>query len=209
MAFPDTPKTLISRLHLPEVDQKWQNNWQSFYDLYHSPIEMATLQAYSKNGWYSVSGELLEDTMSDIFMSIFQTHNKTSYDKDKSYRNYIKTIVYRRVIDRIRKMKDAHRSSSLDNMQDSGYTPESVISEDFVDKEFRKALLVTLLEDVSSRVSPMNYEIFERVKLIGDSPSDLAKYYNVTRNYIDNSVYKVMNVLKDLVKNPDYRKELL
>jgi RNA polymerase sigma factor (sigma-70 family) len=207
MAFPDTPNTLISKLHMAQGSDFWQKSWQKFFDLYHAPIEVATLHAYSKNGWYSVSDELLEDTMSDIFLSLFKAQEKDDYDKSKSYRNYIGTIVYRRVVDRIRKMKHAGKISSLDMVQENGKTPASFISDDFVDREFRKSLLATMLEDVSRRVSPQYYEIFERAKLIGEAPEELAESYGVTRNYIDNAVYKVMKVLKELALCEDYQKE--
>jgi RNA polymerase sigma-70 factor (ECF subfamily) len=65
-----------------------------------------------------------------------------------------------------------------------------------------------LIDDVRERVSPRAFAIFDAVKLQHQRPEDVAKEFQVNRNVVDNSIYKVINKLRELAQMPDYRKEI-
>jgi len=69
-----------------------------------------------------------------------------------------------------------------------------------------KAELGELLSILRERVSPRIYMIFELVKLIGEDPEAVAQQLEVRRGVVDNSVYKAMEVLKEIQERLESKK---
>jgi RNA polymerase sigma-70 factor (ECF subfamily) len=81
---------------------------------------------------------------------------------------------------------------------------------DFLEGEnesYRIALLKSMLEDLRARISPRQYTIFEMVKLKNLPPDQVAAELGVKRGVIDNTIYRVMNVLRDLASRDEYKAE--
>ena len=65
-------------------------------------------------------------------------------------------------------------------------------------EQLRLSLLSALLEDVRKRVSKQQYSIFELVKIKNVPVDQVANELGVKRGVVDNTVYRVMSVLRDL-----------
>ena len=214
--FPDTPVTLLARLEERENGLPNQNAWASFFDLYHGPIRLAVLASFHRCGWHDVSRELLEDTIADVVVSFFKAD--FAYDPQKGkFRNYLRQLAAWRVMDRLGKSsgREAKAFAAMDPEAGEEATPHPLYpepSEDLLRQEraeYRASLLATLLEDVRHRVSPQTFLMFEKTKLQGESPEEVAKYFKVKRNVVDNAVFRVLAKLKELASQPEYQKEYL
>lgn len=216
MAFPDTPVTLLARLEERKNGVPNQQAWESFFDLYHSAIRMAVEGAFRSCGWHSTPKSILEETISDVVVSFYK--GGQSFDPEKGkFRNYLRQLAQWRVRDQLAKslataermvrqgmvLPDDDHPSAL--ASDTESAVELLSARDL--QEYRDALLATLLEDVRQRVAPQTFAMFDLCKLQGKTPDEVATFFKVKRNAVDNAVYRVTQKLKELAAQPEYRKE--
>ncbi len=216
MSFPNTPVTLLARLEERENGVPNQQAWESFFDLYHGAIRMTVKGAFLECGWHTTPEDVLEDTISDVVVSFYK--GGQSFDPEKGkFRNYLRQLARWRVRDQLAKSlataekvlkqgislpDDDHPSALTSNTA----SPDEVLNGRDI-QEYRDTLLATLLEDVRQRVGPQTFAIFELCKLQGQTPDEVAAFFKVKRNAVDNAVYRVTRKLKELAAQPEYRKE--
>jgi RNA polymerase sigma factor (sigma-70 family) len=222
MIYPDTPKTLISRIYSPQKGMHNNLAWTSFFNLYHEAIQASIYKSLAKNGWLKVNEQVMEDIISDVLVSLLKT--QVDYDRSKNFRGFLKQTIDWRVTDYIRKQNTAinRNTQSYDvNISDESETKsvEMIKSEDpnaleileEKEEEERKAhqrsLMATMIEDLRTRVAPKTFQIFERSKLHHENIEKIMKDLNVTRGVVDNANYKCLNKLKELARQDDYKKE--
>ena len=203
--FPETPVTLLKRLEERQGGIPNQSAWKSFFDLYHGPIRLAVVGAFRRCKWYDIPEDLVEEAIADVVVSFFRADFR--YDPAKGrFRNYISQLAGWRVKDIIGKR--APGMLPLESVVEEETYPEpndALLCQER--QEYRASLLATLLEDVRARVSPQTFLIFEMTKIQEQNPEEVARMFKVTRNVVDNAVYRVLNKLRELAAQPEYRKE--
>lgn len=203
-AFPLTPLSLLSQLRDSEAHAPWQISWKRFVELYYQPLKLSVLSCYRHHtSGLEPSKEIIEDILAVVVVD-FLRKSLPRYDEGKGrLRSYLRLLVNARVIDRLRQEKPFDQPLSLEATAAADLPAESPAEED----AFHQALLVTLLEDLRQQIPHRQFEIFERVKLKGRSPEVVAEEQGVRRAVIDNTIYKVMNKLRELAQRQDYQEE--
>lgn len=210
-AFPDTPVSLLSRLEERGSGLPYQDAWRSFFDLYHGPIRAAALVTFRRFNWNHVPDDLLEEVIADVVVSFFKA--QFSYDPARGrFRNYLRQLTAWRIMDKLGKLP-AKPPAQLESVEESDLADPVDSQQPDGELEcterasYRAALFATMLEDVRNRVSPQTFLIFEMTKIMGQSPDDVAAQFKVKRNVVDNAAHRVLNKLRELAAQPEYRKE--
>lgn len=206
--FPDTRQSLLSKLQACERGAGWQVSWENFFDLYHQPLRAMCSNSYR----YHTGGQEPPDALIDDIVAAtvadFCTKGQFKYTPEKGrLRGFLKAVCNARVVDHLRKQKHTVQYGGLSDLDESAggmQLPEDSSNEI---EQFRLSLLATLLEDVRKRVSPQQFAIFEMIKVRNLSAEQVAIELGVKRGVIDNTVYRVMNVLRDLASRAEYRDE--
>jgi RNA polymerase sigma factor (sigma-70 family) len=206
--FPDTRQSLLSELQASDRGPAWQVSWERFFDLYHQPLRAMCSNSYRYHtGGQEPSDSVIEDTVAAA-VADFCSKSQFNYAPEKGrLRGFLKAVCNARVVDHLRKQKHWVQYGGLSDLDDGAggvQLPEDSSNEI---EQFRLSLLATLLEDVRKRVSPQQYAIFEMIKVRSLSPEQVATELGVKRGVIDNTVYRVMNVLRDLAARAEYRNE--
>jgi len=206
-AFPDTPVTLVTQLAKSGIDRN--RLWSTFFDLYHEPIEMAVCNAFRRVGWHNVPAEVLEDTVAEVVVSLLRA--PMIYDPAKGkFRNYLYQLANWRVKDRLKiSCREQERRVPLESVAEPEDPTEP--SAQLVAREeeaFRASMLAALLEEVRLSVAPKTYLMFEMAYLKKMPPVDVARFFNVKRNVVDNAVYRIIEKLRTLAAQSPYRQEL-
>ena len=108
-AFPDTPKTLLSRM-AAQVTGESEASWVRFFDLYQPVIRKFAEYVGAK-------GEA-EDVVQDVFVKLVEVFRRGAYKPDRGrFRAYLATLIRREVVNRWHKaqVRAADRQVSLDN----------------------------------------------------------------------------------------------
>ena len=202
MALPVTPKTLLARLREEgETSPLWQQSWRRFVELYHEPITAIARGCYRHHtgGGEPPSG-LVDDAVATVVAEFF-AKGVHRYDPEKGrLRTYLRTLVNARVVDFLRKERPLNHE---DDSRLAELPPESQEES----HAYRDALLLSLIEELRESIPLRQFEIFERVKLKAMSPDAVAEELGVKRGVVDNTIYKVMNKLRELAASPEYQEE--
>ena len=212
-AFPDTPISLLSCLEERRGGMPNQDAWKSFFDLYHGPIRAAALGTFRRYNWHEVPEDVLEEVISDVVVSFYKA--EFSYDPARGrFRNYLRQLTAWRIMDKLGKLPKirSDQCEPLEAADNAGVSSPRAVdpSGDMEGQEqeaYQAALLATMLEDVRNRVSPQTFLMFEMTKMQGRSPDDVAAWFKVKRNVVDNASYRVLSKLRELASQPDYRRE--
>ena len=219
MGFPDTPVTLVSRLKELDHGAHWHDDWRKFVKDYQGALEKSVYSAFARRGWHRVDSILVEEIVADVIVAFLKRQTETPYDPEKGYlRSFLIQIVQWKVVDYIRRHSARPLHEALETQ--SGTLGEEPSSSHAVDARavakweeeenlaHQRALLAMLIDDVRERVSPRAFAIFDAVKLQHHAPEEVAQEFQVSRHVIDNSIYKVIDKLRELAQTPDYRKEI-
>ena len=204
MPLPTTSLSLLSRLRDDGDHAGWQVSWKRFLELYHEPLMAMAAGSYrSHTGGATPRQETLEDAVAAVVVSFFQ---RDSYDAQRGrLRTYLRTLTNARIVDMLRKEKPFnHDSLTAGNEVLVESLPAETAEEN---RTFQQALLATLIEDLREHIPLRQFEIFEMVKLKGISPDLAASDLGVSRGVIDNTIYKVMNRLREIAARPEYQEE--
>lgn len=209
--FPATSLNLLSKLKGANEDNHWQVSWKRFLELYHAPIEMIARSCYRHHtGGQEPSSGFIEDAVANTVADFF-ARGQHRYDHTKGrLRSYLRMLINARVVDLLRKERpiDTKPLSSSENLGSAADTEATLPPESPSESNaFHRSLLATLVEDLRNRIPLRQFEIFERVKLKGQSPAFVAEDLGVARARIDRDVYKAMIALRDLATQPEYQEE--
>jgi RNA polymerase sigma factor (sigma-70 family) len=204
--LPSTSLTLLSRLQNPGDPGEWQISWKRFHQIYHGPLLTIAASLYREHTGGAIPPQpFLEDTVSQVVVDFL---TKERFDPSRGrLRHYLRMLTNARVVDGLRKEKPLnHRPLSESKSGGPLEIPAETNDERFV---FQQALLVSMIEDLKERIPMRSFEIFEMVKLKQTPPSEVARHLGVHRRVVDNTVYKVMQQLREIASRPEYREESL
>ena len=201
--IPDTPPTLLTRLRDMEAGASWESSWKVFLELYQEPLRIMAWNCYRHHtGGASPTGEFVADAVATV-VSEFHTKAQYRYDPARGkLRRFLKMLTNARVVDLLRAERPLDHTE-LDSESWEGTTAESEAE----GQAFQRAVLATLVEDLRNRIPVRQFEVFEMVKLQGISPEETAAALGFKRGVVDNTIYRVMNALRELASDPVYREE--
>lgn len=213
-AYPETPVSLLARIERGRSGNAYELAWSEFFDLYHEALRVSAIDTFRRFRWFHVPPELVDEIVADVVVSFFKAD--FSYDPERGgrFRNYLRQLTTWRIMDKLGKLPsrnaeavekavEAEAAELLDARRPDGDMDERERA------AFRAALLATMLEDVRAQVDPRTIFFFEEIKLHGKSPEELAAKFKVSRNVVNNAVYRVLRKLQVLAAQPEYQKEYL
>jgi RNA polymerase sigma factor (sigma-70 family) len=74
-------------------------------------------------------------------------------------------------------------------------------------RTFQQSLLATMIENLRETIPMRQFQIFEMVKLHEMPPGQVAEELGVSRGVVDNTVYKVMQRLREIASASEYQSE--
>ena len=130
-----------------------------------------------------------DDISQEVFYHLYKLGEKLDLADEERVRSLIATATVNKAKDYFRK---AHVKRELYVMNDDAgkeiedrkYNPEARMLR-IEEKEYRKLVLERLYDK-----NPMNYDILMKVKYYGIPPDTVAAEYGITRNNVNNRIYK-------------------
>lgn len=212
MNFPNTPRTLLSRLKTRAMPTQWEASWNEFFDNYHDVIHSCVRNAFYRNGWRSLNEEDANDVVVQVVRSFYNEGDTLGMDFSKGrFRQMLTTLCKRRVIDFIREQQKYRNvifvpveEENTDSFGDAASLEKYQADEEAA---FRDAAVSTLLAALRHEVSPQVFMIFERVKILEEKPSEVAEELGIKRGVIDNSIHKALKKLREIASHPEIQNE--
>ena len=216
--FPDTRLTLLGRLQTRSMGKQWEQSWGEFFNLYHDIIKTCVKGAFYRKGWKSLADADQNEVAMEVIHAIYKD-NKTGtfieldFSKGR-FRQIIQAICSHKVSDFIRSKKRFKNHRPIEDVQvDPEVNKDANLMDDqhqqSENRAFLKAQVATLMDALHAKVSPQAYQIFERVKLLGDEAKDVAADMGISRGVVDNSIHKTKKILKELIHGSGISKEFM
>ena len=195
----------------------WQSSWQKFFDIYHPVIKLMLKKSFAANGMPDVPPHIVDETVSDVLVSLAEIFGEKKYDKTKTkFRSFLKTIANRRAIDRIRESSKRPKLEAIENLggriekEANEAMNESFIAhiEDDEELAFRQAFTLDLYGSIRGQFDPKTVAAFEMIKFENKSPEEAAAELGISKNAANNRVYRVVKKLKQALQSEESKKEL-
>ena len=192
-AFPDTPKTLLSRM-AAQVTGESEASWVRFFDLYQPVIRKFAEYVGAK-------GEA-EDVVQDVFVKLVEVFRRGAYKPDRGrFRAYLATLIRREVVNRWHKaqVRAADRQVSLDN--DDFPVEVAVPSETaaVIDAKWRQARRYAAIEHVLTKtaLAAQSKDIYRAYVLEERPIGEVAKAFGVPNNSVSQVKTRVERMIAD------------
>lgn len=132
---------------------------------------------------------LAEDISHEVFYHLYMVKDSIDISNVAKLRSLIFTATVNKVRDYFRRSAVKNESCTLDDdngvePEDSRYDPERMVLR-MEEKEYRKLVLQKL-----HRERPVDYDILIKVKYLGMSPDSVAAEYGVSRNNVNNHIWR-------------------
>lgn len=132
---------------------------------------------------------LAEDISHEVFYHLYLVKDSIDITNVAKLRSLIFTATVNKVRDYFRRSVVKNESCTLDDDNgvepaDSRYDPERMVLR-MEEKEYRKLVLQKL-----HRERPVDYDILIKVKYLGMSPDSVAAEYGVSRNNVNNHIWR-------------------
>ena len=202
--LPATPISLLSRLRDEDKQAVWQVSWKRFLELYYGPLIAMASGIYRHHTGESLPPQnVLEDVVAQVVSEFFKRNH---FDPTRGrLRTYLRLLTNARVVDLLRKQRPLDHVS-LDG-PDVQVPEEAPLESAEEARTFQQSLLATLIEDLRETIPLRQFQIFEMVKLHEMPPGRVAEELGVSRGVVDNTVYKVMQRLREIASAPEYQSE--
>jgi RNA polymerase sigma-70 factor (ECF subfamily) len=202
--LPETPLSLLVRLRDEDNQSVWQVSWKRFLELYNAPLLAMASGIYRHHTGGAIPPQnVLEDVVAKVVVGFFKRNH---FDPSKGrLRTYLRLLVNARTVEFLRK----DRPLNYVSLDDENSNVEGVLPKETPEEcqSFQQALLATLIEDLRETIPLRHFQIFEMVKLQEMSAEQVALELGVSRGVVDNTVYKVMQRLREIASAPEYQAE--
>ena len=181
-----TRLSLLQRMNAEQVDEQ---TWREFFRKYSPFILMM-----GNSRTYKLRRDEIKELWSKVFLEI---HEKgiAAYDREKgSFRSWFKALVKYRILDILRKRKNAKEIPAEDiwasgknagSISDDDEEHEKIYtagdngepladSDDEYEKIWQKMLLYSLVLDLKDELDPIHFQVFFMVVLQGHKPQEAA-----------------------------------
>lgn len=217
MSCPDTPKSLIGKI-LDNADVKlWQKSWERFYETYLITVRQMTVNSFKKIGWKTADESVISGIISETFLSLQKAFENGNYTPEKyRFRGFLKTIVYKRTLDYIRRQNSDRlvkvESIEITDMLSKDDSQKCAAYFDTLEDDeahaYRMSLIMDIWESIRHSFEPKTCLCFE-MRMLEDKPvADICKQLGVEREKVDKSVHRVLKRLREETQKEYYKKEI-
>jgi len=191
--------TLIQKLKNPEN----QHAWEDFYRLYAGPI----LRFAQKKGLDdATSKDVLQETMI-VLMGLIQ---RFEYDPAVGkFRNFLLTLTLRLILKHTRRAYKTREVSMNSQLTEEGLNLEELLAAPQTNSLFEEADLSAWLSGIldnaiqalrqAGSAKPKHIDIFVAIKRNDEDPVVVADQFGMTRNAVDQAVFRVKKQLAILL----------
>jgi RNA polymerase sigma-70 factor (ECF subfamily) len=177
-----TDISLLERLKLP-VDQK---AWTRFVDLY-TPL----IYSWARRAGLQESDAA--DLVQDVFAQLLQKMPSFNYDRQKSFRAWLRTITLNKWRDRCRRL--AARPSEM-----TGNDPPEVVQLEsdtsFSEIEYRQHLVFRALELMQTEFQPTTWKACWEFVVAGRAAAEVARQLGISENAVHLAKGRVLRRLR-------------
>lgn len=130
-----------------------------------------------------------DDISQEVFYHLYKLGEKLDLSDEERVRSLIATATVNKAKDYFRQAHVKREMCVMDDetreeAEDRKYDPEARMLR-MEEKEYRRLVLARLYDK-----NPMNYDILMKVKYYGIPPDTVAAEYGITRNNVNNRIYK-------------------
>ncbi|WP_027626448.1 sigma-70 family RNA polymerase sigma factor [Clostridium lundense] len=133
--------------------------------------------------------EDIEECVSDIF--IFLWENKHKYSQEKSsFKTWLSVIAKYKSLDFRRKL--IKKSNFESNVEDTNFIASNDIENELLSKELNSKIMLLL-----NNLKTIDKQLFIKRYFFNQTIEDMAKEFNLTRQAVDNRLYRTRKILKE------------
>lgn len=178
-----TPASLLYRLRNKDEAEAWPR----FVDLY-SPL----LYRWAHQLGHQETDAA--DLVQDVFVILWQKLPEFTYDAERSFHAWLKTVFLNRYRSRLRQKVPLSVGSWGDHQ-------DLRMVEDGFDEQDYKFLIRTAFRVIESEFSQMYQDVFRRYVLEGCDPESVAKSFDISPGTVYSIKSKVLNRLREALKD--------
>lgn len=165
-----TPASLLLRLRQTSDQQAWEQ----FVELY-TPIIWIWLRRQN------VQPTDAADLLQEVFLVLFRKLPEFEYERDGSFRGWLRTIVMNKWRDHLRRRKPTH-VESVDEIDAHRTRPDP--AEEIIEKDYRERLIARALQLMKSDFQPTTWQAFWDV-MVEEMPVEAAaKKHGISINAV-------------------------
>ena len=177
-----TSPSLLIRIR----DRDDTDAWSKFYDLY-GPL----LYRYARSR--GLSHDDAEDVRGNCYEAIVKQIKTFEYDKEKGgFKAWLRTLVNRRVVDRLRKRK----SQALESKHLRDVQAETPAADELWDEYWKNQHLRYCIEAARQNVSTQSYEAFQLMAQEGLSAQAVAERLGLNTNQVYKAKARVLKAIR-------------
>lgn len=217
MNCPDTPNSLIGKI-LDNADLKlWQKSWERFYEIYLITVRQMAINSFKKIGWKTTDESVVSGIISETFLNLQKAFENGNYTPEKyRFRGFLKSIVYRRTLDYIRRQNSDRlvkvESIEISDMLSKGDSQKHAAYFDTLEEDeartYKMSLIMDIWESIRHSFDPKTCLCFE-MRILEEKPvADICKQLGVPREKVDKSVHRIIKRLREETQKEYYKKEI-
>ncbi|MDO4339373.1 MAG: sigma-70 family RNA polymerase sigma factor [Eubacteriales bacterium] len=140
---------------------------------------------------------LAEDIAQEVFCSIYEMGDRLDIENDKKLHSLIVTLSMNEARDYLKKSYVRHEISTVDEeiaaitLENNSYDLEDML----MNIEARES--VRLAFQRLRKINPTNYDILVKVALFGASSGEMAREYGISKNNVNNRVFRSKNWIEE------------
>ena len=192
-AFPDTPKTLLSRM-AAQVTGESEANWVRFFDLYQPVIRRFAEYVGARGN--------AEDVVQDVFLKLVKAFRSGAYKPDKgSFRAYLSTIIRREVVNLWHKaqVRGEGRQVTIDDEAHPVEVAEPSVTAAVIDAKWRMARHTAAIEHVLTKtaLSAQSKAVYRAYVLEERPIGEVARSFGLPNNSVSQVKTRVERMIAD------------
>jgi RNA polymerase sigma-70 factor (ECF subfamily) len=175
-----TSASLLQQLRQPGEEAAWNR----FVDLY-TPL------LYFWAGRFGLHGADAADLVQEVFAILVRKLPEFEYDANKSFRNWLRTILHNKCRDMQRLQKNQPLAGSL-----SGITSEAVYDDSYWESEYREHLVGRALELIQVDFQETTWKAFWEVVVAGRAAVEVAAQFGISVDSVYTAKSRVLRRLR-------------
>ena len=180
-----TPISLLERLRRPGDEEAWSRF-----------VELATPLLYSWAQGMGLQPQDRADLVQDVLAVLVQKLPEFSYDKEKSFRGWMRTIAMNKWRAKLRRTE----AESLDATEGQVDEPASPESEVFWEQEYRDQLVAHAMEIMKSEFEPATWKACWEHVVSGRSAAEIGHELGLSPGAVYVAKSRVLRRLREELK---------
>jgi RNA polymerase sigma-70 factor (ECF subfamily) len=174
-----TPVSLLERLHQPEADAAWQR----FVKLY-TPL------LYSWACRLGMQEPDAADLVQDVLTLLVQKLPEFRYDKDRSFRAWLRTVMMNRWRNDHRRRPVAALGSGVRDLADADE------GDPLEEAEYRQYIIARAMELMQAEFQPVTWQAFWEHMVVGQTPAAVAEKLGISIDSVYAAKSRVLRRLR-------------